>query len=96
MQYRLHPANTIKEQHDKVRLEWAAVTAFFLNGLWKRGGGPLDWKRLEAFERVLEKHKLTHAVHLFQSYFAAEPRRTLEHAGFHEDQEFTAFVSGYI
>jgi glycosyltransferase involved in cell wall biosynthesis len=60
--YRIHDGNTISENHAEVRLEWAIVTAAFLAAFWRRG--LVDWGYARALEEILERHKLTLAVHL--------------------------------
>lgn len=96
VRYRLHAGNTIKEEHARVRLEWAAVTAFYLNTVWGQPGGTPDWERLRRFENVMEAHKLSQAVHLCQSYFAMSRACSFDRSGFVADAAFRRFVSSFL
>lgn len=92
--YRMHASNTINEGHLKVKAEWAAVTAFFLDRLW--GGQPIDWARATRLLDVLDRHTLTRAVQLCAAYFRNHPTDTLELNPFHTDAAFQRVLNGSI
>jgi glycosyltransferase involved in cell wall biosynthesis len=88
--YRVHAANTIKEEHGAVRLEWAAAAAAFLDAL-TTAPGPVDWARLRAVGAVLERHKLLPAVQLCLAHLRRHPAGgTLERAPMLADEGFRA------
>lgn len=63
LRYRLHDANTISEDHRKVRMEWAASAAAYLTLLWDRLGAPEpDWIAAGGITEVLQRHELTRMV----------------------------------
>ena len=91
LSYRQHPANTIKESTLKVKAEWAAVVAFFLNQLWGPADrGPTDWSEAGEFLAVLDHHGLTGAVLLCMAYFRQHPSKSPEDSSFHGDEAFRA------
>jgi glycosyltransferase involved in cell wall biosynthesis len=96
LHYRLHASNTISENHAQVRLEWAAVTGFFLARLWAQGRADGNWAWMRAMEDVLEKHALARAVHLCQAYFSRHRTDSMERSPFFSDQAFREFLSGYL
>lgn len=94
MSYRLHATNTISEGHLKVKAEWAAVTAFFLERLWSRPD--VDWTRVARFIEVLDRHTLTPSVLACMAYFRQHPSDTMECSPFFADQAFRASLNGYF
>jgi glycosyltransferase involved in cell wall biosynthesis len=87
LSYRMHGSNTIDESHDRVRLEWAAVAAFFLHCLWDRPDSPsIDWARARAFTDLLDKHQLTRPVQLMMAWYRRHPTDTMEHTGVLRDR----------
>lgn len=94
MSYRLHATNTISEGHLKVKAEWAAVSAFFLDRLWARPD--VDWRRVARFAGVLDRHALTPSVMACMAYFRQHPSDTLEFSRFFTDQAFRAALNGYF
>jgi glycosyltransferase involved in cell wall biosynthesis len=67
--YRSHGTNTIKESHQKVRVDWAIVSAFYLWCLM--GKVPQDQMRIQKCRRILDRHRLTKAVDDCVRYFEA-------------------------
>jgi glycosyltransferase involved in cell wall biosynthesis len=65
LRYRVHSRNTISESHDRVRLEWAVVAAFFAQRIASANGssrhGPDYLSRLL---RMMDRHQLTQLVTL--------------------------------
>lgn len=94
LSYRLHAANTISEGHLKVKAEWAAVTAFFLERLWSRPD--VDWARVARFIEVLDRHTLTPSVLACMAYFRQHPTDTMECSPFFSDQAFRTSLNGYF
>jgi glycosyltransferase involved in cell wall biosynthesis len=94
MSYRMHATNTINEGHMKVKAEWAAVTAFFLDRLW--GGQPVDWERAGRILDVLDRHALTRPVQLCAAYFRNHPTDTFELNPFHADTAFHRVLNGSL
>jgi glycosyltransferase involved in cell wall biosynthesis len=88
--YRIHDRNTISENHAEVRFEWAIVTAAFLATFWRRA--PIDWGYARALEGILERHKLTLAVHLSMIYSGQRGSDTLERSPLLLDTGFRAFL----
>jgi glycosyltransferase involved in cell wall biosynthesis len=94
--YRLHVANTIKEDHGAVRLEWAAVAAAYLDGLLAAPGA-VDWARLQAIGAVLDRHKLLLATQLCLAHLRRHPAGgTLERAPMLADEGFRAALQGCV
>jgi glycosyltransferase involved in cell wall biosynthesis len=91
LSYRQHPTNTIKEGTLKVRAEWAAATAFFLNQLWDPADRhSTDWEQANDFMAILDRHNLTAPVLLCMAYFRQHPSNSLEDSLFHTDDAFRA------
>lgn len=87
--YRLHAANTIKEDAGKVRLEWAACAAWFVHELFRRGdAGEAAWLYRERILKVIEHHRLTGLVFLFMGYFDSLPAGQRHVASFLADPAF--------
>ena len=72
LSYRIHSANTIKEDHGAVRLEWAAAAAGYLDAILA-GPGPVDWAKLAEFTAVLERHSLLRGVQLCLAHLRRHP-----------------------
>lgn len=90
LSYRVHAANTIKEEHGAVRLEWAAAAASYLDALLA-APRPLDWAGFQAVGAVLEHHRLLPAVQLCLAHLRRHPSGgSLERAPFLVDDEFRA------
>ena len=94
LSYRLHAANTIKEDHTAVRMEWAAVAAAYLDALLAVPDAP-DWERVRAVGAVLERHALLPAVQLCLAYLRRHPAGgSLERAPMLADEAFRAALRG--
>jgi glycosyltransferase involved in cell wall biosynthesis len=95
--YRIHGTNTISEDHLKVKVEWAAVTAFYLTCLWdRRDLGPIDWHLARRVLDVLDRHGLQKPVQLLMVYFREHPTDTLEASPFHEDAAFRSLLTEVV
>ena len=96
LQYRLHSSNTISEAHDRVRLEWAAVTAMYAVRAWDRSGGSdVDWTQVLAMEDVWGRHALTRLVHLCATYFRRHRTDTMERTPLLTDGRFLELLRKY-
>jgi glycosyltransferase involved in cell wall biosynthesis len=59
LRYRTHGANTIAEDHRRVRTEWAVAAGFYLKGVAERTGeGAAQWSRHRRLLAVLETHRI--------------------------------------
>jgi glycosyltransferase involved in cell wall biosynthesis len=91
LSYRVHAANTIREEHGTVRMEWAAAAAGYLDALTTAAPGPVDWAGLRAVGAALERHKLLPAVQLCLAHLRRHPAGgTLERAPMLADEGFRA------
>jgi glycosyltransferase involved in cell wall biosynthesis len=95
LSYRIHSANTIKEDHASVRCEWAAVSAAALDGL-AAAGGQVDWPRMRAVTSVLERHALLPAVQLCLAHLRRHPASSLERAALLSDTSFLATLRAAV
>lgn len=84
--YRLHGSNTISEGHDRVRLEWIAVTGWYLAALARQKG----WGEINRFMPVLERHSLLRPLLPVVAYFYDSQAMTMEGHRFFEDEAFRA------
>jgi glycosyltransferase involved in cell wall biosynthesis len=74
LRYRIHSANTIKEDHLKVRAEWAAAVSFFAHGLIMRHITQAeDWQIYRRLLNIAEHHQLTRLMLLFLAHYGALP-----------------------
>jgi glycosyltransferase involved in cell wall biosynthesis len=89
LRYRMHATNTISEGDQKVKAEWAAVTAFYLSRLVMQEGGP---GRLAAYMPILNRHTLTNSVMPLLAYFLKNPSPTLERNTYHRDTAMQKLV----
>jgi hypothetical protein len=93
LHYRIHRGNTISEDHDGVRLEWAVVAAAFLDRRIDAAAlTPLDWAKFRAIVDVLQRHRLARAVQLCTLYMRRNPAATLERSPLLLDKDFRAFL----
>lgn len=87
--YRLHANNTIKEDGRKVRLEWAAIVAWYLRAVFRRRQTGEDaWARHEKILKIIERHNLASLVLLFMGFFDAQPDMQCGSDAFLQDPAF--------
>ena len=91
LSYRLHAGNTIREDARKVKVEWAAATAFFLHSIW-RNGTPRDWSYFERFTGITDRHGLTTPVLAFLTFFERHGPAGLACDSYLKDREFCEFI----
>lgn len=89
MSYRLHGSNTISEGHDRVRLEWVAVTGWYLAALARQKG----WGEITRFYPVLERHSLLRPLMPVVAYFYDSQATTTEGHHFFEDADFRSALA---
>lgn len=88
--YRMHPANTINESVLRVKVEWAAVVAFYINNLWQR---QQDWNYYAKLTKITDQHTLTRLLIYFFVFFQSLPPDKLSCDAFTHDDEFLRFIS---
>jgi GT2 family glycosyltransferase len=90
--YRIHTTNTISEGVLKVKIEWAAVVAFFV---WQMHGKK-GWDYLRRLVEITDRHNLTTFIFFF---FAQFRQMGPDHAsvdGWVDDESFTTFLAGVV
>lgn len=71
LNYRMHESNTISENHKLVRLEWAAIVAYYMYKIMNDSYcGQDTCIYIEKFSMILKKHSLQNLVFAFWAYFA--------------------------
>ncbi len=96
LQYRMHSANTIKEDHGAVRLEWAAAAASYLDAILA-GSGPVEWAKLAEFTAVLERHRLLRGVQLCLAHLRRHPGGMgLQHGAMLAEPAFRVALQGCV
>ncbi len=91
LSYRVHAGNTIREDARKVKVEWAAATAFFLHSIW-RNGTSRDWSYFERFTGITDRHGLTTPVLAFLTFFERHGPASLACDSYLKDREFCDFI----
>jgi hypothetical protein len=91
----MHRSNTISEDHAKVKVEWAMVTAFFLHQLWDRGGA-MDAQYATRVFDLLDRHRLTRPVQLCMTYFRLNQSDTLERNPIFADSKFRGVLADNV
>lgn len=89
LSYRIHSENTISEGVLRVKVEWAAVVAFFVYGQWKRNR---DWNYYAALTRITDQHTLTRLLIYFFAYYQSLPPDELSCDAFTRDENFLRFI----
>jgi len=89
LSYRLHSGNTISEDVLRVKVEWAAVVAFFIYSQWKRNR---EWDYYAALTRITDQHTLTRLLMYFFAYYHSLPPDELTCDAFTRDESFMRFV----
>jgi len=89
--YRIHAANTIKEGALRVKVEWAAVVAFFIYNLWQQHQP--DWNYYAKLTKITDQHTLTRLLMCFFVFFQSLPPDKLSSDAFLRDKAFLSFIS---
>lgn len=82
--YRTHNSNTIKENPWRVKIEWAAVIAYYLY----RFPVADDWTRLSRLVDVTDHHQLTRLLLLFFLQFQNQKHDSVSAESYLADEEF--------
>lgn len=99
MCYRLHGSNTIREDHTRVRFEWALATAHFVHLAWERSmpeSRPRDNDRLQRLLDIVEHHGLGRAVQLSLKYLRRQSTSSLIDHSILTDLEFHQVLMAYL
>ncbi len=97
LEYRMHSTNTIAEDHELVRQEWAMTAGAYLLGISGRTHDePSEWNRLRTLLQVLDDHKLLRAAMLCAAYLRAHPPVTLAHSPITRDKAFRETLTGCV
>jgi glycosyltransferase involved in cell wall biosynthesis len=93
LNYRIHQASTIREDHSKVRVEWAGVTAFFLDRIWKNPDSKMrNWGYLQKLIEITDRHNLTRSLVFFLAHIAKSGLTSLECEPVLGDDEFHQLI----
>ena len=94
LRYRMHGANTISEDHRRVRVDWAMAAGAYLAGLSAETRRRADgFRRLRALLDVLETHRLVQAATLCAAYLLSEAGASLERSAMIRDRDFVTLLS---
>ena len=97
LRYRVHPGNTIKEDHRGVRVDWALAAAAYLTMLWDRPGEPApDWNHAAAAQTVLRRHELDVAAAPCMAYLRRHRAAPLHQSPILQDEAFMARVRAWV
>ncbi len=97
LRYRIHPGNTIAEEHRRVRAEWAIAAAAYLTLLWDRAEAPpIAWEQASLIENVLRRHELGRAVHLCMAYLRRHGATPLDRNPLIADTAFLQRVQAWV
>jgi glycosyltransferase involved in cell wall biosynthesis len=93
LRYRLHAGNTIREDAQKVRVEWAAVAAYHLYCLGRAGRAPAGSpEQAAAWHGIVARNNLSVlAAHLLL-YYQTLPAERVEPDAFLADDAFGRFI----
>lgn len=93
LRYRLHAHNTIKEDHRKVRAEWASAVASFAYQVSKRRSPSADtWQYFRLLLSIAERHQLTPLIFMFLAFFATLPEDQVSSDAFFQHDEFRRHI----
>jgi glycosyltransferase involved in cell wall biosynthesis len=90
--YRMHASNTIDEGVLKVKLEWAAVVAFYVRQI----GGNLGWEYLRRLMEITDRHNLTRLMFFFFARFSCSESDQDSVDAWLGDKSFVSFMSGVV
>ncbi|MBC7962537.1 MAG: glycosyltransferase [Steroidobacteraceae bacterium] len=92
LHYRTHATNTISEGVLKVKLEWAAVVAFFA---WQVGT-ERGWEYLDRLTEVTDRHNLTRLIFFFFKQFQQTPLSHITVDSWLSNDDFVKFMAGAV
>jgi len=89
LSYRMHDTNTINEGHLKVKIEWAAVVAYFLFCSAQHQ----TWDVIEQILKITDSHELTRLILLFFIQYQHRPETASDVGACFNDSAFVQFFS---
>ncbi len=89
--YRTHATNTINEGVLKVKLEWAAVVAYYA---WKMGRN--DWSYWEQLVEITNRHNLTRMLFFFFKHYQQNAIEKFAVDDWLADETFCKFLTNTI
>jgi glycosyltransferase involved in cell wall biosynthesis len=94
LNYRIHSSNTISENHERVRIEWAAISAYFLLNLQSQMEDyDLSWNYLRSYYDIIEKHNLSRLLFYFVNFYLRNNKVSkMEISCFKKNTEFFEFI----
>jgi hypothetical protein len=96
LRYRVHPRNTIAEDHAGVRCEMAMTAAAYLTLLWDRPDTPIDWDTAAAIQTVLRLHQFDRAVGPCMAYIRRAGLASLAENPLLADQAFRTRLKAWV
>jgi hypothetical protein len=97
LRYRFHATNTIAEDHIRVRAEWAANAAAYLQMLWDRAGaGQIDWSHAGRVQAVPHTHESDRAVAPCMAYLRRAGAAGLDRSQLLGDEAFRSRLAGWV
>jgi glycosyltransferase involved in cell wall biosynthesis len=93
LRYRMHDANTIREDHRKVRAEWASVVSCFAHQVFAhRPPAPETWDYCRRLLAIAERHQLTRMMFMFLAFFRSLPPGAATSDAFLHHPEFQRHI----
>ncbi|MBK7354012.1 MAG: glycosyltransferase [Nitrosomonas sp.] len=89
--YRIHSSNTINESVLKVKIEWAAVVAYYV---WC--GKQQNWNYWDQLAKITDRHDLTRMVFFFFKFFQQNALDNLKVDSWLNDANFCRFIADTI
>lgn len=98
LDYRIHENNTIAENHSKVKIEWAAVAAYFF---WARGqrrhlANSVDWAFYSRLIEITDRHSLTRLLIAFIAFFQSQSPVELTVDSYRRDDAFCNLIQELV
>jgi glycosyltransferase involved in cell wall biosynthesis len=98
LDYRIHENNTIAENHSKVKIEWAAVAAYFF---WARGqrrpsASSDDWGFYSRLIEITDRHSLTSLLLAFIAFFQSQSPVELTVDSYRRDDAFCNLIQELV
>jgi len=89
--YRIHPTNTINESVLKVKIEWAAVVAYYV---WC--AKQQNWPYWDQLVEITNRHDLTRLVFFFLKFFQQHSSDDLKVDSWLSDPKFCRFIADTV
>lgn len=91
LHYRIHPANTISESVLKVKMEWAAVVAYYV---WC--DKQQNWSYWDQLVEITDRHDLTRLLFFFFKFFQQHSSDDLKVDSWLSDPKFCRFIADTV